>query len=143
MIPFEVQRIDHVVLRVTDIDRSVAFYKSLLGCEVVKRRDDLGLVHLRVGVSMLDLVSVHGPLGRKGGVPPGAEGKNMDHLCLRIEPFDEAAILTFLTAQGVAHTPKVENNFGAEGDGLSVYFTDPDGNAVELKGPATPPHREL
>jgi catechol 2,3-dioxygenase-like lactoylglutathione lyase family enzyme len=139
MIPFEVQRIDHVVLRVTDIDRSVAFYKSLLGCEVVKRRDDLGLVHLRVGVSMLDLVSVHGPLGRKGGVPPGAEGKNMDHLCLRIEPFDEAAILAFLTAQGVAHTPKAESNFGAEGDGPSVYFTDPDGNAVELKGPAIAP----
>lgn len=142
MIPFEVQRIDHVVLRVTDVDRSITFFKSLLGCEVVKRRDDLGLVHLRAGVSMIDLISVHGPLDRQGGMAPGEEGRNMDHLCLRIEPFDETAILAFLTAQGVAHTPKADRNFGAEGYGLSVYFTDPDGNAVELKGPAIPPHRE-
>jgi catechol 2,3-dioxygenase-like lactoylglutathione lyase family enzyme len=136
MIPFEVQRIDHVVLRVTDLDRSVSFFKALLGCEVVKRRDDLGLVHLRAGVSMIDLMSIQGPLGQKGGKAPGAEGKNMDHLCLRVQPFDEEAILTFLAASGVKHTPEVHNNFGAEGDGPSVYFTDPDGNEIELKGPA-------
>jgi catechol 2,3-dioxygenase-like lactoylglutathione lyase family enzyme len=137
MIPFEVQRIDHVVLRVTDIDRSVAFFKSLIGSDVVKRRDDLGLIHLRAGVSMIDLLSVHGPLGRKGGKPPGEEGRNMDHLCLRIQPFDDVAILAFLKAKGVVHTPMAQNNFGAEGDGPSVYLTDPDGNQIELKGPAS------
>ncbi len=139
MTPFEVQRIDHVVLRVTDIERSVAFYKALLGCEVVKRRDDLGLVHLRAGVSMIDLVSVQGPLGVKGGQPPGADGRNMDHLCLRIEPFNEVDILAFLRAAGVVHTPSAQNNFGAEGQGPSLYFSDPDGNEIELKGPAGGP----
>jgi catechol 2,3-dioxygenase-like lactoylglutathione lyase family enzyme len=136
MIPFKVQRIDHVVLRVTDVERSVTFFKTLLGCDIVKRRDDLGLVHLRAGASMIDLISVGGSLGRKGGKSPGDEGRNMDHLCLRVQPFDEAAILAFLTASGVTHTPKAQNNFGAEGAGPSVYFTDPDGNEIELKGAA-------
>ena len=136
MIPFGVQRIDHVVLRITDIDRSVAFFKSLLGCEVVKRRDDLGLVHLRAGTSMIDLISVHGSLGRRGGMAPGVGGRNMDHLCLRVQPFEEEAILAFLKESGVEHAPKVQSNFGAEGTGPSIYFSDPDGNEIELKGPA-------
>jgi glyoxylase I family protein len=134
--PFAVQRIDHVVLRVRELERSIAFYRALLGCEIVKRRDDLGLVHLRAGVSMIDLVSLDGTLGRQGGAAAGNEGRNMDHLCLCIEPFDEAAILALLDAHGLAHGAKAQINFGAEGDGPSIYFNDPDGNLIELKGPA-------
>jgi catechol 2,3-dioxygenase-like lactoylglutathione lyase family enzyme len=137
MLPFQLQRIDHVVLRVNDIERSLTFFETLLGCEVVQRRDDLGLVHLRAGVSMIDLMSVQGPLGRAGGKSPGSDGGNMDHLCLRIQPFDKDAILALLATAGVNHTPEVHNNFGAEGDGPSIYFTDPDGNRIELKGPAS------
>lgn len=138
MLPFSVQRIDHLVLRVQDTERSIAFYRDLLGVELVKRRDDLGLVHLRAGVSMIDLVAVDGPLGREGGAAAGAAGRNLDHLCLRIEPFDAAAILAHLDAHGVQHSAKVQVNFGAEGSGPSIYCSDPDGNAVELKGPALP-----
>jgi catechol 2,3-dioxygenase-like lactoylglutathione lyase family enzyme len=136
MPPFKVQKIDHVVLRVRDIEQSVSFYKSLLGCEIVKRRDDLGLVHLRAGASMIDLISVHGPLGQLGGEAPGPDCKNMDHLCLRIEPFDKGTILAFLAAAGAKHIPEAHTNFGAEGSGPSIYFSDPDGNQIELKGPA-------
>jgi len=136
MPPFAVQRLDHLVLRVQDLQRSISFYRELLGCDVVKRRDDLGLVHLRAGVSMIDLVSVDGPLGRSGGAAAGASARNLDHLCLRIEPFDEAAILRHLQAHGLSASGPVQINFGAEGSGPSIYFADPDGNAVELKGPA-------
>lgn len=135
-LPFAVQRIDHVVLRVRDTERSITFYRELLGCAVVKRRDDLGLVHLRAGASMIDLVSVDGPLGQRGGHAAGEQGRNMDHLCLRIEPFDAAAILALLTAHGLAHGAEAQINFGAEGDGPSIYFNDPDGNQIELKGPS-------
>jgi len=131
---FSVQRIDHVVLRVRDAERSIAFYRQVLGCEVVKRRDDLGLVHVRAGASMIDLVTVDGPTGRKGGAGPGTEGRNMDHLCLRIEPFDEAEIIAHLDAHGLERSAKAQVNFGAEGDGPSIYLVDPDGNLVELKG---------
>lgn len=134
--PFDVRSLDHVVLRVRDLDRSEAFYRELLGCEVARRRDDLGLRHLRAGASMIDLVAVDGKLGRGGG-PAGAQGRNLDHLCLRIEPFDEAAIATHLASHGVVPQGPAAINFGAEGDGLSLYFDDPDGNTVELKGPST------
>lgn len=132
--PFTVQRLDHVVLRVRDLDRSEAFYRAVLGCEVARRRDDLGLRHLRAGASMIDLVAVDGPLGRRGGAPAGGTARNLDHLCLRIEAFDEAAIVAHLARHGLAPHGPATSNFGAEGDGLSLYLDDPDGNTVELKG---------
>jgi len=134
MRPFAVQRIDHIVLRVRDLDRAETFYRDLLGCEVVRRRDDLGLRHLRAGASMIDLVSVDGKLGARGGAAPGIEARNVDHVCLRIEPFDETAIIDHLAARGLAPHAPASNNFGAEGDGPSLYFDDPDGNTLELKG---------
>lgn len=135
MRPFAVQRIDHVVLRVRDLDAAEAFYRDLLGCEVVRRRDDLGLRHLRAGASMIDLVSIDGKLGARGGAAAGQEGRNMDHVCLRITPFDEAAIVAHLGAHGLAPRAPATRNFGAEGDGWSLYLDDPDGNTLELKGP--------
>ena len=138
MPPFAVQHIDHLVLRVQDVERSIRFYRQALGCETVRRRDDLGLVHLRAGSSMIDLVAVDGPLGRKGGAAAGDQGRNLDHLCLRIEPFDEVALRAHLRPFGLAAEQRAESRFGAEGEGLSLYFSDPDGNLIELKGPAQP-----
>lgn len=133
MIPFRVQCIDHIVLRVQDLQRSVDFYSRVLECTVVKRRPDLGLIHLRAGTSMIDLIAVDGELGRRGGGAPAKEGRNVDHLCLQVEPFNEAAIVGHLQKHGVATQGKAAINFGAGGDGLSLYFADPDGNVIELK----------
>ncbi len=132
---FAIERLDHVVLRVRDLAASVAFYEAVLGCRVARRRDDLGLVHLRAGASMIDLVAVDGRLGRVGGAAAAASGRNMDHLCLRVEPFDATALLDHLRQHGIAPKGDVQLNFGAEGDGPSLYVDDPDGNVVELKGP--------
>jgi glyoxylase I family protein len=134
--PFRVERIDHVVFRVGDLQRSIGFYRDVLGCEVVRSREHLGLVHLRAGASMIDLVDVNGTLGRRGGGPAGAENRNVDHLCLRIDPFDEKRLLEHFAAFGLPPPGEVAINFGAEGNGPSLYFNDPDGNAIELKGPA-------
>lgn len=135
---FDVRRIDHVVLRVRDLERSVRFYGDVLGCPVERRREHLGLVHLRAGASMIDLVGIDGTLGARGGAAAGREGRNLDHLCLRIEPFDEAALVAHLARFGVSPAGPAEINFGAEGDGLSLYFNDPDGNTIELKGASRP-----
>ena len=130
----KIRDIDHVVLRVRDLERMIGFYCGTLGCTLEWRRDDLGLVHLRAGRSLIDLVPVEGPLGRKGGAPPGAEGRNMDHLCLRVEPFDESAIVAHLRALG-ARLGEIAPRYGADGKGRSIYLYDPEDNLVELKGP--------
>ncbi|WP_334179044.1 VOC family protein [Pseudoxanthomonas sp.] len=135
--PFDIQRIDHVVLRARDLARSVDFYREVLGCRMERERRHLGLVHLRAGASMIDLVGIDGTLGARGGAPAGSEGRNVDHLCLRVEPFDEPALVAHLAGFGIATQGPAEVNFGAEGDGPSLYFRDPDGNTIELKGPAS------
>lgn len=134
--PFEIQRIDHVVLRVQDLARALHFYRDILGCTVARERPSLGMVHLHAGSAMIDLVSVDGPLGVKGGAAAGGEGRNMAHLCLRVEPFGDVPLQAYFKAHGIAVDAPAGRNFGAEGDGLSLYIHDPDGNGVELKGPA-------
>jgi catechol 2,3-dioxygenase-like lactoylglutathione lyase family enzyme len=128
------REIDHVVLRVRDVEAMMAFYCGLLGCTLERRRDDIGLVQLRAGRSLIDLVPVEGRLGRQGGAAPGREGRNLDHLCLRIDPFDGEAIRAFLIGRG-ATAGEVASRYGAEGEGPSIYVSDPEGNTVELKGP--------
>ena len=129
--------IDHVVLRALDPERLERFYCDVLGCSVDRRQDAFGLVHLRAGRALIDIVGVDGPLGARGGAAPGREGHNVDHVCLRIEPFDADAIRAHLDAHGV----RVEEEgprYGAEGTGFSFYVSDPEGNVVELKGPSEP-----
>ena len=134
MTAFTLQGIDHVVLRVVDVEGVIRFYKDVLGCAVERRKDDLGLIQLRAGRSLIDLVDVNGELGQKGGAAPGAEARNMDHFCLRIDPFDEAQIRAYLRAHGV-EAGELATRYGAEGAGPSLYIQDPEGNTVELKGP--------
>ena len=116
--------IDHVVLRVTDMDRMRKFYCEVLGAQHVAYRPKFGMSHLRVGAAMIDLVE---------RTPPS--GCNMDHLCLRVEPFDQEAIVAHLKNHGVS-VGDIRKRFGAEGNGISIYLADPEGNTVELKGPS-------
>ncbi|HXQ40026.1 MAG TPA: VOC family protein [Candidatus Udaeobacter sp.] len=133
--PFTLRGLDHVVLRVRDAARMERFYCEVVGCVVARRRTDLGLTHLGAGSTMIDLVDINGPLGRKAGPSASTEGHNMDHLCLRVTPFDAAAIAVHLRAHGV-EPREIGTRFGAEGDGPSLYLDDPEGNRVELKGPS-------
>jgi catechol 2,3-dioxygenase-like lactoylglutathione lyase family enzyme len=110
------------------------FYCEVLGCTVEKRQDSIGLVQLRAGRSLIDLVPVNGKLGSAGGAPPGKEGRNLDHFCVRVEAFDEKAIRSHLDGHGV-EAGTLERRNGAEGEGPSIYITDPERNVVELKGP--------
>jgi glyoxylase I family protein len=130
-----IQEIDHLVLRVMDAERMVAFYCDVLGCEVERRLDDIGLIQLRAGRALIDLVPVDGKLGKMGGVAPGKEGRNLDHFCLRVEPFDEADIRRHLENHGV-RVGETAMRYGADGVGPSIYAPDPEGNVIELKGPA-------
>src|SRR5207253_2787945 len=84
---------------------------------------------------LLYLVTFDGPLGKSGGAAAGREGRNLDHFCFRVEPFDQEAIVAHLKKCGV-NVGDIRPRFGAEGNGVSIYLTDPEGNMVELKGPS-------
>ncbi len=142
MTPFTIQVLDHIVLRTGHVDEMIGFYCDVLGCNVERRLgDELGLIQLRAGNSLIDLVSLDGSLGKQGGRGPEAEGRNVAHFCLSIDPFDEDAMRSHLDAHGVAATPTAML-YGAEGVGPSIYIEDPEGNTVELKGPSEMPQAE-
>ena len=128
-----VESVDHVVLRVSDVERVGQFYIDVLGASWDRRRDDIGLHHLRLGTMMIDLVPVDGAIGRMGGAAPGKEGRNVDHVAFKVRPWNGEAILARLRALGIDGA--IESRYGAEGDGPSIYIQDPEGNGVELKGP--------
>ena len=132
---FKIRGIDHLVIRVRDMDRMTSFYCDALNCAVEKVQKEFGLIQLRAGNGLVDLVDVAGKIGRMGGAAPGAEGRNLDHLCLTIEPWDSEALTDHLRSHG-AEPGEVGRRYGAEGYGPSLYLTDPEGNVVELKGPS-------
>ena len=130
----EIRGIDHIVLRVADLARAIGFYCGVLGCREERRIEALGLVQLRAGSGLIDLVDVSGALGRVGGPPPGESARNMDHFALQLASFDEDGLRAELAAAGI-EAGEVGERYGAQGVGPSLYIRDPDGNVVELKGP--------
>lgn len=134
----EIAAIDHLVLRTSKLPQMLDFYCGLLGC-VVERETapEFGLVQLRAGNALIDLVTVDGELGRKGGGPPAGSDNNLDHFCLQLKPISEADIAAHLRAQGI-EPGRFEDRYGAEGMGRSVYIQDPEGNTVELRSQLGP-----
>lgn len=135
--PFEMIGLDHVVLRCVDLDAMKAFYCDVVGGTVDRHNKEFDLLQIRVGSHLVDLVTVDGKLGRKGGAAPGEEGLNLDHFAIRIRDFDEDAIRAHLSAHNVA-IREAGPRYGADGTGPSIYILDPEGNTVELKGPPDP-----
>jgi len=128
-----IKDIDHIVLRVRDLEPMIDFYCNVIGCSVEWRRPEIGLVHLRAGNAMIDLAAVDGPTGARGGPAPGLDGHNLDHVCLRLHDFEVDAVTKHLESHGVK-LGKTSSRFGAEGRSVSIYLNDPEGNTVELKG---------
>jgi catechol 2,3-dioxygenase-like lactoylglutathione lyase family enzyme len=134
-VPFEPAGIDHVVLRVADAARALAFYENVLGCRLERHQASIGLWQLRAGNSLIDLVNVDGVVGKRGGAAPAREGRNVDHVAIAIRPFEREAVAAHLAAHGVEIEGGSEANYGATGEGPSLYIRDPDGNMIELMGP--------
>src|SRR5438874_8848748 len=120
-----VNGLDHVVLRVADMDRAIAFYEQVLGLHIERRLESIGLVQLRAGAAMIDLVP---------RTEDEDDGRNMDHFAVQIEAMDVPALTAHLKRHGI-DPGEVRRRYGAQGYGSSIYVTDPDGNTVELKGP--------
>ncbi len=125
--PFSLNGLDHIVLRTPDAATLIHFYVDVLGADVEREIPQFQLTQLRAGRSIIDIVGVDSPLGTP-------DGRNVDHFCLRIDPWEEDALTDYLRLCGLA----VEESgirYGAEGNGPSIYIKDPEDNVVELKGP--------
>ena len=133
--PINITHIDHVVIRVNDLENMIAFYRDVLGCPLERGPGEARLAQLRAGQSLVDLVDVNGPFGRKGAAAPDHNAPNMDHLCLQLSAWDPDAIQEHLKANNVKFG-EIAVRYGALGNGPSLYVRDPEGNTVELKGSA-------
>jgi catechol 2,3-dioxygenase-like lactoylglutathione lyase family enzyme len=133
--PINIRVIDHVVIRVDDLEAMIGFYCDVLGCRLEKGPGEMRLAQLRAGNSLIDLVEVAGPLGGEGNRSPDHDAHNMDHFCLQVEPWDVDAIRAHLKRHGI-EAGEVAERYGALGTGPSLYLRDPEGNTVELKGSA-------
>jgi catechol 2,3-dioxygenase-like lactoylglutathione lyase family enzyme len=118
--------LDHVVLRCRDQARMLRFYTDVLGLVEERRLEAIGLIQLRAGRSLVDLVP---------GAPAGYEGANVDHVCLAIEPVAMDDVVRELAARDVETIGEPMIRYGATGNGPSLYLRDPEGNVVELKVP--------
>ncbi|MEM8563048.1 MAG: VOC family protein, partial [Pseudomonadota bacterium] len=110
----------------------IDFYCQVLGARVERTVKDLGLAQLRAGSALIDIVDVHGKLGRTGGPASTGQGNNLDHFCLQIEAIDESSLLDYLRECGV-QAGEFAERYGAQGMGRSLYITDTEGNSVELR----------
>jgi len=134
--PINIRQLDHVVLRVENLELMVEWYCNVLGCRLERGPGELGLAQLRAGASLIDLVDLAGPLGSQGGAPPKNGGRNMDHFCVQVVPWNAEAIVAHLERHG-SDPGTIATRYGAEGSGPSIYLRDPEGNTVELKGSST------
>lgn len=122
---FKVAELDHLVLRCRNQPAMLDFYTRVVGLAEERRVESIGLIQLRAGSSMVDLI-------------PASESwredaRNLDHFCLGVEIPDLGAALEYLRGRGVEIVGEPAIRYGARGAGLSVYIRDPEGNLVELK----------
>jgi glyoxylase I family protein len=129
---FERVWLDHVVLRARDAGVLVRFYSEIFGAHI-ERQLGAELFQLRMGEILIDIIPFDSPLGKLGGSKPD-EGRNMDHFCIRVEPFDEREIRAHLNRFNI-QVGLISQVYGADGFCPSLYVTDPEGNRIELKGP--------
>ena len=121
---------DHIVLAVSDVERSLAFYTDVLGLPGERvdewRAGKVGFPSLRLNADTLIDLQVRKPDGKPAGV-------NVDHYCLVLESVDWDELLPYLRERNVPIVTEPVSRWGAHGRATSIYLLDPDGNQVELR----------
>jgi glyoxylase I family protein len=125
--PLEFDGIDHAVLRVTDIKRSLDFYVGVLGLSLERIIEDIGIYQLRCGRNLIDLCVLPAGAALGQGMQRG-----IDHLCLMIRG-DMNEVVEYLAKHKVETASPVRELYGATGFGTSIYILDPDQYMIELK----------
>ena len=131
--PFALEGLDHVVLLVDNMDAAKSFYTEVIGCTVDNALPQYGMLQLRAGAALIDLVEFTSPEGA-WAKPEVEGGRNMDHVALAIGTCDGDKLRDHLARHDV-EVVEEGVRYGAKGDGYSFYVRDHAGNTIELKGP--------
>ncbi|HEX5369850.1 MAG TPA: VOC family protein [Dehalococcoidia bacterium] len=129
MSSIRIVEMDHIVLNVSDIERSIAFYTATLGLEGERleefRDGKVGFPSVRINEhTLIDLM-------RADHVEQA--DRNLNHFCLVSEPLDLAALSGELKSKGVSVVREPVSRWGARGQAMSIYILDPDENEIEIR----------
>jgi catechol 2,3-dioxygenase-like lactoylglutathione lyase family enzyme len=132
MTQLRITAMDHIVLNVSDIDRSLAFYINVLGLKGERvdqfRRGEVGFPSVRISdTTLIDLTKVEPPPVGEGS------GRNLNHYCMVAESLDLTALVEMLQRNDVLVLRGPVSRWGARGQAMSVYLLDPDGNEIEIR----------
>lgn len=128
-----ITELDHIVLNVADIDRSLHFYVEVLGLETERlaefRAGKVGFPSVRINRdTIIDLFPT-----KNVEQSQKPDQRNLNHFCMVVGKDDFAGIFDFLTERQVTIREGPVSRWGARGQATSVYFPDPDGNEVEIR----------
>lgn len=128
----KITEMDHIVLRVKDVEVSLKFYCETLGMQSERveqwKAGDVRFPSARLNAdTIIDFFATDQEPIAKDGV------KNQDHYCMVIEPTDMDELKAKFEAMGVEIQAGPGNRWGSHGDGISLYIYDPDNNVVELR----------
>ena len=128
----QITEMDHIVLRVKDVEVSLAFYTQLLGLKPERveqwRAGEVRFPSVRLNDDTIIDLFAHDqqPIGKEAA-------RNQDHFCMVIEPTDMDALKAKFEGLGVEIQAGPGKRWGSHGDGISLYVYDPDNNVVELR----------
>lgn len=123
---------DHIVLRVKNVEESLRFYSDVLGLKPERvdlwRQGEVPFPSARINDdTIIDLLAT-------GQAPIGKDGlRNQDHFCMVIESMDMHDLKAKFESIGVEIQGGPGKRWGAHGDGISLYLYDPDYNVIELR----------
>src|SRR5438477_3379593 len=122
---------DHIVLNVGDVERSLAFYCDVLGLQPERveefRAGKVGFPSVRINEGTLIDLSA----GAREA--PAEVGRNLNHFCMVAEKTDLEALIEMLKSNNVEVLRGPVSRWGARGQAMSVYVLDPDGNEIEIR----------
>jgi catechol 2,3-dioxygenase-like lactoylglutathione lyase family enzyme len=130
MAGIRIVEMDHIVLRVSDVERSIAFYTGTLGLKGERleefRAGKVGFPSVRINDhTLIDLV--------QASLADGTPARNLDHFCLVGESTDLAKLAEELRNSGVVVVQEPVSRWGARGQATSIYIQDPDANEIEIR----------
>ena len=131
-----IMELDHIVLNVGDIDRSVKFYTEVLNLKPERleefREGKVGFPSVRINAdTIIDLFP-------RRGVPTASNGTgqttgNLNHFCMVVGKEDFSGVVDYLKENGIEILRGPVSRWGARGRATSVYFLDPDSNEIEIR----------